>query len=131
MVYSIGELANPVYFFDQHCLKLLGIEITELCDFLKKQENEYLLESKIWDMSQGYIQEKFSSLAYMAGYPKNFFSMHDLRSGYLVAALIRAGVIDPAKSRSAFETTAITAGWVRTTRYILLQKFSQTSTYNK
>jgi len=48
----------------------------------------------------------------MAGYPKNFFSMHNLRAGHIVAALIKAGIIDPSKSRSALETTAVTAGWV-------------------
>lgn len=52
----------------------------------------------------------FSDRVRLAGYPKRLFSFHSLRSGFLCAALLKAGKSESAK-KAVLEYCAYVAGW--------------------
>jgi hypothetical protein len=49
-------------------------------------------ESKLWNMSKEMMSQRLNQRAQLAGYQKNLFSFHSLRSGFMCSAVIKSSM---------------------------------------
>jgi hypothetical protein len=68
-------------------------------------------QKKLWKLSKDSMRRTIQDRATLCGYPKNLFSFHSLRAGFLCLALIKAGT-NKQTVQAVLENTAFIAGWV-------------------
>ncbi|KAH7832791.1 uncharacterized protein MONOS_16905 [Monocercomonoides exilis] len=98
---------DAVYWFSLHLKKSVGVRLSEW--MTKKEEVDG--ERPVWPISTDVMRERFKQRAENAGYPRNLFSFHSLRSGFICSALIKSGKNEDSK-KAVLEKTALIAGWV-------------------
>ncbi|KAK2947608.1 hypothetical protein BLNAU_17441 [Blattamonas nauphoetae] len=66
---------------------------------------------RIWPIGPDAMTVRLQNRAFQAGFNRQYFGFHSLRSGFLSSALIKAGNDDSTRTR-VLEQTAIVARWV-------------------
>ncbi|KAK2959874.1 hypothetical protein BLNAU_5071 [Blattamonas nauphoetae] len=83
-----------------------GIQLTAREDW----DKHCSLEEKLWPIGPDAMTIRLQNRAFQAGYERQYFGFHSLRSGFLTSALIKAGDDNTASTR-VLEQTAIVARW--------------------
>lgn len=78
-------------------------------DLEDKHSLDIHAHEKLWNWSANAAREIFSDRVFRAGFEKNFFSFHSLRSGFLCSAILKAG--SRSEVEAVLEHTALVAGW--------------------
>ena len=98
---------NFVYWLDRHLRESHKISLKDLLDPRSKKPD---LKASLWGLSRDAMRQSLKTRAELAGYPKERFGFHSLRSGMLCSALINADN-DEESRRAIFEDTALVAAW--------------------
>ncbi|KAK2951254.1 hypothetical protein BLNAU_13870 [Blattamonas nauphoetae] len=98
---------NVVYWLQQHLVQRFGLSLTSRDEW----EQHWNLGERIWPIGPDAMTVRLQNRAFQAGFNRQYFGFHSLRSGFLSSALIKAGNDDSTRTR-VLEQTAIVARWV-------------------
>ncbi|KAK2946656.1 hypothetical protein BLNAU_18408 [Blattamonas nauphoetae] len=98
---------NVVYWLQQHLLQRFGLSLTRRDEW----DQTCSLDEKIWLLGPDAMTIRLQNRAFQAGFDRQYFGFHSLRSGFISSALIKAGDDNQARTR-VLEQTAIVARWV-------------------
>ena len=96
---------NIFYWLNAHLIKTHSLSLNSFpWDLTPEQAKTHL-----WPYTTETMRTRLKEAAYKAGYPRDLFCFHSLRSGFICSALIRNGLSN--NHRGVFEHTGIIADW--------------------
>lgn len=111
--YLEGDPTDPIYWLNKHLLKEFGLSLSNYHQWKFLNTYQQNKNVKLWYMNADAMREALKQSAFKAGYDKELFCFHSLRSGFICTALMKS-CIDKSNVVNVIEATAYVAGWDHT-----------------